>query len=153
VARWESGCSEVGEAGVVDLVVWWVYNDCMDTEMMTINISMPKAMYADAKKKVAARRYASISELIRDGVRAILYPNITVNGFTKEFEDSVLKSEKEADAGNVIEWNGKESDLVRAYEKDPKNFDLHTKSKRTFGQRGGIGRSRGYSSGTVQAQP
>jgi Arc/MetJ-type ribon-helix-helix transcriptional regulator len=114
---------------VVDADVFKAYNCCMDAGMMTINISLPKPMYADAKKKVLQKRYASISELVRDGVRKILYPELTVNGFTKEFEERVLAAEKEADAGNVIEWNGKESDLAKYYDKNKKNFGLPSKLK------------------------
>ena len=32
---------------------------------------------------------------------------LTVNGFTPEFEREVLRAEKEADAGSVVEWDGK----------------------------------------------
>lgn len=75
---------------------------------MTINISLPKPLYADVKRKVAQNRYASVSELIRDAVRRILYPGLTENGFTKEFEDRVLKAEAEPEE-NGIEWNGRGS--------------------------------------------
>ena len=84
------------------------YNVCMDT--MTINISMPKGLYAEAKKKAKRYHYASISELIRNALRWWLSDeDLTVNGFTPEFEAEVLKAEKEADKGNVVEWDGKGS--------------------------------------------
>jgi len=60
----------------------------------TINISLPKTMYRDAKKTLSKRGYASISELIRDALRDWLYPKVTVNGFTSEFEERVLRAEK-----------------------------------------------------------
>lgn len=40
----------------------------------TINISLPKSMYQDAKRLLEKRGYISISELIRDVLRDILYP-------------------------------------------------------------------------------
>lgn len=66
-------------------------------------------MHADAKKMVKAQKYTSVSELIRDAMRKIMYRNITVNGFTKQFEEETLQAEKDADLGNVVEWNGKGS--------------------------------------------
>lgn len=63
--------------------------------MMTINISLPKKMYEDAKGALASRRYASISELMRDALRKLLYGDVTENEFTREFEDLVLKAAKE----------------------------------------------------------
>lgn len=63
-------------------------------------------MYVDAKRAVADRKYTSISELFRDAVRRILYPELTENGFTPEFEEKVLRI---ADDPNqeYIEWDGK----------------------------------------------
>lgn len=71
----------------------------------TINISLPKALYDDAKKHVTKRRYTSVSELIREALRSKLYPELTENGFTREFEDKVLEAEKEK--GPYIVWDGK----------------------------------------------
>ena len=65
-------------------------------------------MYKDAKLHVKRRGYASVSELIRDAVREWLYPRITINGFTPEFENQVLKSEKEPIENDRV-WNGKGS--------------------------------------------
>ncbi len=39
----------------------------------TINISLPKEMYKDAKRVLEERRYASISELVREGIRKVIY--------------------------------------------------------------------------------
>lgn len=61
----------------------------------TINISLPKSMYEDAKKALAFRGYTSISELVRDALRDVLYPRVTENGFTPEFEEAVLRSAAE----------------------------------------------------------
>lgn len=61
----------------------------------TINISLPTSMYKDAKKAVAKQRYSSISEIFRAGLRKILYPQLTENGFTPEFEEAVLRSAAE----------------------------------------------------------
>jgi Arc/MetJ-type ribon-helix-helix transcriptional regulator len=74
----------------------------------TINISLPTEMYKDAKLHVKRRGYASVSELIRDAVREWLYPRITINGFTPEFENQVLKAEKEPRENHRV-WNGKGS--------------------------------------------
>ncbi len=74
----------------------------------TINISLPTAMYEDAKRHVKRRGYASVSELIRDAVREWLYPRVTVNGFTPEFEKQVLESEKQPVSKDRV-WNGKGS--------------------------------------------
>ena len=71
----------------------------------TINISLPKSLYLDAKKALVNRGYTSISELIRDALRHTLYPHLTENGFTPEFEDAVLEAAKEP-IEKSIEWDG-----------------------------------------------
>lgn len=71
--------------------------------MTTINISLPTNMYLDAKKTLSNRGYASISELVRDALRGFLYPRITENGFTPEFEKMVLEGAKES-VGKAKEW-------------------------------------------------
>ncbi len=76
---------------------------------ITTNISMPKGLYDQAKARVKKYHYNSVSELIRDALRWWMNDNLTRNGFTPEFEEEVLKAEKEADAGKVVEWNGKGS--------------------------------------------
>ncbi len=43
----------------------------------TVNISLPKSMYEDAKKMLARFGYASISELVRDAIRKKIYPELT----------------------------------------------------------------------------
>ncbi|MDP1743391.1 MAG: ribbon-helix-helix domain-containing protein [Candidatus Amesbacteria bacterium] len=75
---------------------------------ITLNISLPYAMHADAKKMVRAQKYTSVSELIRDAMRKIMYRDITVNGFTKQFEEETLRAAAEP-IENSIEWNGKGS--------------------------------------------
>ena len=106
----------------------------MNSSVMTKNISLPKPLYADAKKAVAKRRYVSVSELVRDAVRRVLYPNprLTINGFTKEFEDMVLKREKDSLENDIV-WEGKESDLVR-YVKSPKTSRLYKRLGRFVGK-------------------
>lgn len=91
--------------------------------MTTINISLPKSMLEDAKKATKGRRYASVSELIRDSLRAVLYPGLTENGFTPEFEEEVLRSEKEP----------MENDIVLETEKDVRNYFLHLKKPAKLG--------------------
>ncbi len=85
----------------------------------TVNISLPTTMYEDAKKHVRRRGYASVSELIRDAVREWLYPRITVNGFTPEFEKQVLKSEKEPRENDIILKSRKD---IRAYFENPAKY-------------------------------
>lgn len=69
-------------------------------------------MYQDAKKALVAKRYSSVSELIRDALRKTLYSEITENGFTKEFENYVLESSQETE----------KDDLVFKTEKDLKRY-------------------------------
>lgn len=52
-------------------------------------------MYDDAKKMLAKKHYASISELIRDALRRLIYQEVSDNGFTNEFEDKILQSAAE----------------------------------------------------------
>lgn len=74
----------------------------------TINISLPKSMYQDAKRLLASRGYTSISELIRDALRDMIYPRLTENGFTPEFEEEVLKASAEPIENDIV-WDGKGS--------------------------------------------
>lgn len=62
--------------------------------MTTVNISLPTSLYKDIKKTITERGYSSVSELVRDAVRRVLYPELTENGFTSEFEDKVLQAAK-----------------------------------------------------------
>ena len=74
--------------------------------MTTINISLPQSMYEDTKKMLKTHRYASVSEVIRDALRKKLYEDqeITENGFTKGFEDEVLKAAEEPiEEGTLLE--------------------------------------------------
>lgn len=65
-------------------------------------------MYEDAKATLVRRGYTSISELIRDSMRDVLYPPLTENGFSPELEEDILRSQK--DPKNwVAKWNGKGS--------------------------------------------
>jgi len=95
--------------------------------MATINISLPKQMHEDAKRALSTRRYASISELIRDALRKILYPELTENGFTKEFEDEVLRSAAEPRDKDKV-WETPE-DVDRYFNAlDKKIREKHAKS-------------------------
>lgn len=90
----------------------------------TINISLPKTMYQDAKKILTKRGYVSISELIRDALRETLYPRITENGFTPEFEDEVLHRAAESRINDIV-WDGKTSFT---------EFVLKRRRKKTHGE-------------------
>lgn len=83
----------------------------------TINISLPKRMYEDIKKTLPKRGYSSVSELIRDAVRDWLYPRVTENGFTPEFEEAVLRSAAEP----------VENDYVLKTDKDVRDYFLRGK--------------------------
>jgi Arc/MetJ-type ribon-helix-helix transcriptional regulator len=74
---------------------------------ITINISMPKGLYIQAKTEAKKYHYSSVSEFIRDATRKLLYPELTENGLTKQFESMVLKREKNMDKYDTVEWDGK----------------------------------------------
>ena len=85
-------------------------------------------MYQDARAALRIRGYASISELIRDALRDVLYPRVTENGFTPEFEEAVLRSAAQPfEKDHVLETNNDVDAYFRqlAY---PKN--THTRRKK-----------------------
>ena len=93
-----------------------------------MNISMPKGLYARAKGQAKKYHYASISELVRDALRWWLSDNLTVNGFTPEFEEEVLKAAAEP-IENRIEWDGKGSFTDFVLREGKKKYDKN-KGKR-----------------------
>lgn len=94
---------------------------------MTVNISLPVSLYKDIKNTIKVRGYSSVSELVRDAVRRVLYPELTENGFTPEFEDMVLEAAKEPiDETKTIETD---EDLARYFR------ELHQRlEKRRYGK-------------------
>ena len=89
--------------------------------MNTINISLPENLYKEAKKIVKDKGYSSISELVRDGLRKVIYPQLTENGFTPEFEEMVLEAAKEpVDESKV--WETSE-DIDKYYAKLHKKLE------------------------------
>ena len=82
-------------------------------------------MYKDAKRALVAKRYSSVSELIRDALRKTLYGEITQNGFTKEFEDQVLASAAEPRKNDIKLRTDKEVEDYFRHLKIPKR---HLKS-------------------------
>lgn len=86
----------------------------------TINISLPKSMYEDAKKLIKKRRFSSMSELVRNALRAVLYPRLTENGFTPEFEEQVLKAAAEPIDDSKV-WKSEE-DIDRFFNKIDKKI-------------------------------
>lgn len=76
---------------------------------MTINISLPEKLYKTAKKLVAEGKYHSISEVLRAGLRRVIYDadKITENGFPGWFEDAVLESAAEPVKKDAV-WETKE---------------------------------------------
>lgn len=75
-------------------------------------------MYKDAKRYMKDRGYASISEFVRNALRAKIYPELTENGFTPEFEEQVLKS-----AAQPLE-----NDTVLETKEDIRNYFLYLKN-------------------------
>lgn len=78
-------------------------------------------MYKDAKEQVKKRGYTSISELFRNAMRTVLYPQLTVNGFTPEFEEYVLQAEKEPMEHDLV-WDGKGSYTDFVLSHPPKGY-------------------------------
>lgn len=75
----------------------------------TINVTMPKGLMDVARQLVASGWYGSISEVVRAGVRQVAgQQQLTVNGFTREFEDEVLKAAAEP-VDESLAWDGKGS--------------------------------------------
>lgn len=71
-------------------------------------------MYEDAKKSLSRCGYSSISELVRSALRDTLYPKLTVNGFTPEFEEMVLKAEASPREKDKVWRTEKDIDLYFA---------------------------------------
>ncbi len=90
--------------------------------LTTINISLPKAMYEDAKRVLAVKRYSSVSELIRDALRKTLYGEITANGFTSGFEGEVLASAAEPSKNDIKLSTDKEVGDYFKHLKIPKRY-------------------------------
>ena len=63
---------------------------------VTINVTMPRGLMEKVKQLVSGGWYTSVSEVLRTGARRVLSDEqLTVNGFTREFEDEVLKAAAE----------------------------------------------------------
>lgn len=74
-------------------------------------------MYDDAKRVLKKKGYASISELIRDSLRKQLYPTLTENGFTPDFEEEVLRASADP----------RDNDIILETDEDINNYFLHLK--------------------------
>ncbi len=89
--------------------------------MNTIQVSLPKSMYEDAKKLVKTRPFRSVNEVVEEAVKKFLKeedPNaITENGFPVWFEDEVLKASAEP----------MDNDIVLESEEDIDNYFRHLK--------------------------
>lgn len=113
---------------------------------ITTNISMPKGLYIQAKAQAKKYHYCSVSELIRDALRWWMNDNLTRNGFTPQFENAVLRSEK-SPVKNDIKWNGKGSftkfvlkEGKKKYDSVPRQRKVLQKPKRIIGRVTGAGR-------------
>jgi Arc/MetJ-type ribon-helix-helix transcriptional regulator len=98
-------------------------------QTITVNLSMPAAMYADIKSTVIRYRFGSISELVRAAIRSWVYPKqkLTINGFTPEFEKEVLAAANEPEE-NLIEWDGVTPFTEFVLSHPPKNIRKHAKN-------------------------
>ena len=94
---------------------------------MTINISLPKSMYADAEAALTQRHYMSFSELVRDAMRKFLYPQLTENGFTPEVEEEILKIAA-TPVDNDVVWDGKTDPVKFALGHQPNSHDSNSKN-------------------------
>lgn len=70
--------------------------------MNTVNISLPENMYKDVKKMLSGRGYSSVSELVRDALRKILYSGTTESGFSRDFENEVLESTAQSPRKDIV---------------------------------------------------
>lgn len=73
---------------------------------------MSKQLYQAAKKLVKEGKYHSISEVIRAGLRRVIYDmdKITENGFPGWFEDAVLESAAEPVKKGIVLKTDKDID-------------------------------------------
>ena|SRR3990167_7666866 len=64
---------------------------------VTINVTMSKNLMDLTKQWIAQGWYTSVSEVVRSGVRRLAADKeqLTINGFTREFEDEVLMAAAE----------------------------------------------------------
>lgn len=95
----------------------------------TINISLPKQLYKSAKKLVAEEKYHSISEVMRAGLRRVIYDadKITENGFPGWFEDQVLEAEQESIKQSSV-WETEE-DMKKYFEKLHKKVEAKKRKR------------------------
>lgn len=95
----------------------------------TINISLPKQLYEDVKKLVTEEKYHSISEVVRAGLRRVIYDadKITENGFPGWFEDQVLESAAEPVKNDTVLKT--EEDIDKYFQKLHKRIE-NTKQKK-----------------------
>jgi len=76
---------------------------------MTINVTMPKGLMEEVKQLVIGGWYTSVSEVLRSGARQLIAnERLTINGFTPEFEEEVLKAAAEP-VDESLAWDGKGS--------------------------------------------
>lgn len=95
----------------------------------TINISLPKQLYKAAKELVAEGKYHSISEVMRAGLRRVIYDadKITENGFPGWFEDQVLESAAEPVKKDAV-WKTEE-DIDKYFKKLHKRIEKKKQGK------------------------
>ena len=104
---------------------------------ITTNISMPKGLYAQAKAQAKKYHYSSVSELIRDALRWWTNDNLTRNGFTPEFEEEVLRREKEP-LENDIEWDGRGSFTNFVLKEGEKKYGSIPRHREILQKHGGV---------------
>jgi len=93
--------------------------------MNTVNISLPENMYKDVKKMLSGRGYSSVSELVRDALRKILYSGTTESGFSKEFENEVYESSAQSPKKDIVLKTNR--DIDKYFRKFPKGAGIRRK--------------------------
>jgi len=68
--------------------------------LTTINISLPKKLYEDAKQIASDQAYSSVSEVIRDALRRMLYRRD--QEIPPYLEDAVFSAEKESMSTDIL---------------------------------------------------
>ena len=93
--------------------------------MNTVNISLPENMYKDVKKMLSGHGYSSVSELVRDALRKILYSGTTESGFSRKFENEVLESAAQSPRKDIVLKT--DQDINKYFRKFHKRVDIKRK--------------------------
>lgn len=70
------------------------------SNITTINISLPKKLYDDAKQMASHQAYSSVSEVIRDALRRMLYQ--PADEIPTYLEEAAILAERESISTDII---------------------------------------------------